>query len=77
MVSPSISTDRFGKKDFHTMNKEPTKIDSALEVSFDQSEIVIRLVSTNGAPIYWDLVEEVVKELRADFEETPFDTEVH
>lgn len=59
------------------MNKEPTKIDSALEVSFDQSEIVIRLVSTNGAPIYWDLVEEVVKELRADFEETPFDTEVH
>lgn len=59
------------------MSKEPTKIDSALEVSFDQSEIVIHLVSTNGAPITWDHVEEVVKELRSDFEETPFDTEVH
>lgn len=59
------------------MNKEPTKIDSSLEVSFDQSEVVIRLLSTNGAPISWDLVEEIVKELRPDFEETPFDTEVH
>lgn len=59
------------------MSKDPTKIDTSLEVSFDLSEIVISLVSTNGAALNWDHVEDVVKELRSDFEGTPFESEIH
>lgn len=59
------------------MSKEPDRIDSALEVSFDQTEIAIFLTSKNGSPLTWDHVLQVVKELRTDFEDLPMDQEVH
>lgn len=59
------------------MSKHPDRIDSALEVSFDQTEISIHLQSKNGAPLTWDHVLEVISELRSDFEDMPDDVEVH
>lgn len=59
------------------MSKTPDRIDSALEVSFDQTEIAIFITSKNGTPLAWDHVEQVIKELRTDFEEMPMDQEVH